>query len=158
MLSISAGLTSAARLVVTVPPCRSVTLPLPTPVAIVAGDTVWLSIGWPSTTNSGWLVPVRDASPRITTDAPAPGSPECVRTFTFGAFAASAATTFCGSFERRSAELSTRLIVTPSRSRVVVVPAPVTTTSPRWNGLTGSAKFWLMVAPGVSAICTERAV
>ena len=69
--------------------------------------------------------------PRILIDADAPGSPDCVRTSTFGAFAASADTTFCGSLERRSAELSTVLIVVVRRSRVVDVPAPVITTSPR---------------------------
>ena len=104
-------------------------------------ETVWLSIGCPSTTNKGWLVPVSDAAPRISTDAPAPGSPDCVRTTTFGAFPAREEIMFCGSAARRIRELSTELIVTPNFSRVVDMPAPVTTTSPRRNGLIARLKL-----------------
>jgi len=105
-------------------------------------ETVVLSIGWPSTTNSGWLVEPRatEVAPRILIDAPAPGSPDWVRTSTLGALPASALTTFAGSEARRISELSTELMTEPSRSRVDSVPAPVTTTSPRRSGLTASRK------------------
>ena len=53
----SFGLMSAARFWVTV---------LWSPPLV---EIVWLSIGCPSTTNSGWLVPVSDALPRILIDA-----------------------------------------------------------------------------------------
>ena len=121
-------------------------------------EIVWLSIGWPSTTNSGWLVPVSDALPRILIEALAPGSPDCVRTSTFGAVAASAETTFCGLLERRMRELSTVLITEPRRSRVDVVPAPVTRTSPSLSGFTVRTKSWTMVCPGESATGTVFAV
>jgi hypothetical protein len=64
-------------------------------------DTVVLSIGCPSITNSGSCEPMSPVAPRMRIDADAPGSPDCVRTSTFGALAASALTTFAGSTARR---------------------------------------------------------
>ena len=61
---------------------------VPDPVAMLCVEKVWLSIGCPSTTNNGWFVPESEAAPRILIDADAPGSPDCVRTSTFGAWAA----------------------------------------------------------------------
>ena len=90
-------------------------------------------------------------------DADAPGSPDCVRTSTFGACAASAETTFCGLAARVSALLSTLLMVVVSRSRVVDVPAPVTTTTSRLRGFTTSEKSWVRFAPDVRVTGTVRA-
>src|ERR671928_163821 len=77
---------------------------------VISFEIVVLSIGWLSTTKSGWLVPRADVAPRILMYAPEPGSPDCVRTSTFGALAASAETMFCGSAARWIIELSTELI------------------------------------------------
>ena len=139
--SMSFGLMSAARFEVTVPPVPGKSAG---PCSL---DTVVLSIGWPSTTNSGWLVPYTEVAPRILIDAEAPGSPDWVRTSTLGALPASALTTFAGSVARLMSELSTVLMTEPSRSRVDVVPAPVTTTSPRRSGLVSRVKSRVIVAP-----------
>src|SRR5256885_9544585 len=97
----SAGLMSDARFGATV--LASAPDAVPDPSAMLWVEIVWLSIGCPSTTNSGWLVPESDDAPRILIDADEPGSPDCVRTSTFGACAASAETTFCGLAARLSA-------------------------------------------------------
>src|SRR5947208_1605733 len=59
----------------------------------------------------------------------APGSPDWDETTTFGAFAARALTTLFSLLLRMSDE-STLFRTLPSFSAVLVVPAPVTTTSP----------------------------
>jgi hypothetical protein len=89
-------------------------------------------------------------------EADEPGSPDCVRTSTFGALPASALTTF-GSLERRIIELSTVLITLPSFSRVVAVPAPVTTTSFRRSAFATSVKSSDSVPPA-SVTCRDCAV
>src|SRR5205814_701838 len=153
--SMSAGLMSEARLGATV--LASAPAAVPDPVAMLCVEKGWLSIGCPSTTNNGWFVPESEAAPRILIDADAPGSPDRVRTSTFGAWAASAETTFCGLAERFTALLSMLLIVVVSLSRVVDVPAPVTTTTSRLRGFTTSEKSWVRFAPDVSVRDTGRA-
>ena len=90
---------------------------------------VELSIGIPSTTNSGCALPDRDLMPRMRMYDEAPGAPELDTICTLGALAASALTTF-DSLLCAIADESTVLITVPSFSRVVSVPAPVMTTSP----------------------------
>src|SRR5665213_4622346 len=91
--AMSSGLISDARFALTV---------LPWPPVV---EDVELSIGTPSTTNSGWLVPDSEDPPRILMSADAPGSPDCVRTSTPGAWAASPGTSFRGLAAGLMAEL-----------------------------------------------------
>ena len=79
----------------------------------------------------------------------APGSPELDCTSTPGALAARALTMLF-SLERVMAVESTFDRAVPSFSAADSVPAPVTTTSPRRSGLTGSEKSWVIVAPEAS--------
>ena len=113
-----------------------------------------LSIGTPSTTNSGCPVPWMVLKPRMTMPLPAPGSPDCDVTSTPGAFCASALTTFTSALFRMSA-LATVLTAVASFSRVLVVPEPVTTTSVSRSGLVTSVKSCEIVAPAVSVMFAE---
>ena len=109
-----------------------------------------LSTGTPSTTNSGWFEPRIELMPRILMKEPAPGSPDCWTTVTFGAFPASACTALVSlAFWIRSA--STWLRTLPSFCASVDVPAPVTTTSPSWSGFVASEKS-CVTPPGASVI------
>ncbi len=99
---------------------------------------VELSIGNPSTTNSGSPVPPSVLAPRMRMEVEAPGSPEVEITSTLGALAASAVTRLLSLLRAMSAE-STLLRTLPSFSTEDSVPAPVTTSSPSWSGLGASA-------------------
>ena len=125
--STSAGLRSIIRFGEVVPAVENV-------VVIVE-----LSTGIPSTTNSGCEFPSIDFWPRIWMKLDEPGSPEDDDTTTPGAFAASDWTMF-DSFDLRMSSDFTELTVTPRRSVVDCVPAPVMITSPRRSGLTSSRK------------------
>jgi hypothetical protein len=91
MFSMSLGLMSDARLACAVPSIS----PDPNPsfgLKFVV-EMLLLSIGTPSTTNSGWLFPdARLRVPRMRMYDPAPGSPLASVTSTFGAFPASDST------------------------------------------------------------------
>ena len=115
-----------------------------------------LSIGTPSTTNSGCAPAVTVRWPRMRMYDDAPGSPDDCVTSTLGALAASACTTF-DSFDFTMSAASTALRTLPSFSACVTVPAPVTTTSPNRNGLGASRKSCVIV-PGVSVIVTLLAL
>ena len=82
---------------------------------------------------------------------PAPGSPDCCMTVTFGALAARPCTTFV-SPARWTRSASTWLRTLPSFSAAVEVPAPVTTTSPSCSGFAASVKS-CVTPPAVSVIC-----
>src|SRR2546425_11647617 len=115
----------------------------------VGVDLAELSIGTPSTTISGWLLPTIVRMPRIWMNDEAPGSPDCALTKTFGAFAASASTTFC-SLLLTIWSAGTLFRTLPSFSVVLVVPAPVITTSPSCSGFGARLKSCSMT-PGLSA-------
>ncbi len=115
-----------------------------------AGALVELSIGTPSTTISGWPVPLSVRAPRIRMTAEAPGSPACDCTSTLGAFPARAATMFI-SLLRWMSDESTLLRTLPSFSAADTVPAPVITTSPSCSGLAASTKS-CVTRPEVSVI------
>ena len=114
---------------------------------LALGAWVELSIGTPSTTISGWPVPLSVRSPRIRMIADEPGSPACDCTSTFGALPARAATMFI-SLLRWMSDESTLLRTLPSFSATDTVPAPVTTTSPSCNGFAASTKS-CVTPPGV---------
>ena len=73
--------------------------------------------------------------------------------FTLGALPAIAFTTF-DSLLREIAAESTVLMTVPIFSRVLCVPAPVTTTSPSRSGFDSRVKSWVIV-PAESVICTD---
>src|SRR6185437_13579307 len=123
------------------------------PVRLLPLTLVVLSIGTPSTTNSGCPSPDSDLIPRMRMYADDPGTPDSDTTDTPGALAASALTTFDSLLLAMAVE-STELITLPSFSRVLLVPAPVTTTSPRRSGLLARLKFCVTV-PGLSVIWTD---
>src|SRR6185312_3550506 len=139
--AMSAGLMSDARFGAVVPAS-----------GFISVEYVELSIGTPSTTNSGWPVPVIVLGPRMRMYDDEPGSPDDELTSTFGALPASADTTF-DSLDREMSDVSTVLMTLPNFSRVVDVPSPVTTTSPNRSGLASSTKF-SACAPGVIAMAT----
>src|SRR4051794_38130871 len=112
--SMSFGLMSAARFVAAVLALKSFGLV----------DVVVLSMGWPSTTKSGWASPWIVLMPRMMMDDPAPGSPDADVTSTPGALAASVLTMF-GSLDFWISAAFTELIEFPSFSTVVDVPDPV---------------------------------
>ncbi len=148
----SAGLTSPARLVCVVPSIAPEFRPSVGLKSVV--EKLVLSIGWPSTTNSGWALPEFGRPtvrwPRIWMYEPEPGSPLEAVTSTFGAFAANASTMFHSLLRAiRSALTACRTL--PSFSTSVAVPAPVTTTSPSCSGFAASAKS-CVTAPGASVI------
>src|SRR2546430_3600236 len=82
---------------------------------LAAAAFVELSIGTPSTTISGWPVPLSVRVPRILMTAEAPGSPACDCTSTLGALPARAATMFI-SLLRWISDESTLLRTLPSFS------------------------------------------
>src|SRR6185437_990641 len=94
-LAMSAGLMSDARL-------GAVVLCSGLPSVLI----VELSIGTPSTTNSGWPSPVIVLGPRIRMYDDDPGSPEDDVTSTFGALPASAETILVSS-DRVTSDVST---------------------------------------------------
>ena len=102
-------------------------------------ENVELSIGTPSITNNGWFEPRIELMPRMLMNELAPGSPDCCSTVTLGAFPAKASTTLV-SLALSIKSAPTLLRTFPSFSAVLVVPAPVTTTSPSWSGLAASTK------------------
>ena len=92
--SMSFGFKSASRFVDTV---LSVCPAAPLPeydASKLAVEKLELSMGTPSTTNNGWFEPRMVLMPLMLMNDPAPASPDCWSTVTFGAFAASASTTF----------------------------------------------------------------
>lgn len=141
--SMSSGLMSDARL-------GDAVLASMLPVALVE-----LSTGVPSTTKSGCPVPVIVLEPRMRIDADAPGSPDADVTSTFGAFAASAFTTF-DSFARAISVPLTVFTALPSFSTVVTVPAPVTTISPRRSGLAARVKSCVIAPANANVTCADR--
>jgi hypothetical protein len=112
-------------------------------------ETEVLSIGTPSTMNRGSTDPFSVRTPRMRIEEPAPGSPADWLTTTFGAFPASACTTF-GSFALTMSSAETALRTLPSFSTSVAVPAPVMTTSPSCSGFAASSKSCVIV-PAVIA-------
>ena len=130
----SAGFRSDARLGDVVP-CW---LPKPVPSNVVV-VTVELSIGTPSTTNSGSPVLPSVLAPRMRIAVLAPGSPAVETISTFGALAARALTRL-DSLLRWMSEESTLFRTLPSFSTSRLVPAPVTTTSPSCKGFGLSEK------------------
>ena len=92
--------------------------------------------------------------PRMTISEPAPGSPACDVTSTPGALAANEFTMF-DSFDFLMSSCFTELIDVASFSRTLVVPDPVTTTSPSRSGFLSRAKFFVTV-PGVSTNVCDR--
>src|SRR6266516_2738675 len=114
----SFGFKSAARFVTTVPSPGS---PPSTGLKLDA-EVAELSIGTPSTMNSGWLLPTTVRMPRIWMNDEAPGSPDWPVTWTLGALAASASTMF-DSLLLSICSAETVLRTLPSFSVAVAVPA-----------------------------------
>ena len=153
----SFGFRSAARFVATVPsvwPTCTRVPPASSGPRKLEVEKVELSIGTPSTTNSGWFEPRIELVPRMLMKDPAPGSPDCWITVTLGALPASAWTMLASpAFAIKSAPTLLRTL--PSFSVELVVPAPVTTTSPSCSGLAASTKS-CVTPPAVSvtwALC-----
>src|SRR3954470_17880679 len=86
--------------------------------------------------------------------ADAPGSPELDTMVTLGALAANAVITL-GSELRTIESESTLLRPVPSFSTSLTVPAPVTTSSPSWSGLSARVKSWV-TAPGLKSTWADR--
>jgi len=92
----SFGFKSTARFDTTVPSVwpNWVVCPPPSSIRLKFDvEKAELSIGTPSTIKSGWFGPRIELTPRMLMNEPAPGSPDCCSTVTFGALAASACTT-----------------------------------------------------------------
>ena len=116
---------------------------------------VELSTGMPSTTNRGCELPSIDFCPRIWMKLDEPGSPDDDDTTTPGALAASDWTMFA-SFDLRMSSDLTELTVTPSRSVVDCVPAPVMITSPRRSGFTSRRKSCVTLPRSVTVALPLR--